>query len=95
MDSFDQALYEYYNCSSQCFFWDHFTFGSDWISYQLGKALNVAPISGARLAVMAFIITSFDKKLTVNIDNFSSSGLFTAIITAFISALVCKEKFSY
>ena len=57
-------------------------------SYQLGKALNVDPISGMGLAIMAFIITSFDKKLTVNTDNFSSSGLFTAIITAFISVLI-------
>ena len=57
-------------------------------SYQLGKALNVDPISGMGLAIMAFIITSFDKKLTVNTDNFSSLGLFTAIITAFISVLI-------
>ena len=58
------------------------------ISYQLGKALKIDAISGTGLAVMAFIITSFNGKLSVDTDNFSSSGLFTAIITAFVSVLI-------
>lgn len=58
------------------------------ISYQLGKALKIDAISGVGLSVMAFMITSFNSKLTINTDSFSSSGLFTAIITAFVSVLI-------
>lgn len=58
------------------------------IGYELAKALDVDAISGAGLATMAFIITSFSNKHTLNVDNFSSSGLFTAIITAFIAVSI-------
>lgn len=58
------------------------------ISYQLGKELKIDAISGTGLAVMAFMITSFNDKLTIDINNFSSTGLFTAIITAFVSVLI-------
>jgi PTS system cellobiose-specific IIC component len=58
------------------------------IGYELAKALEVDAISGAGLATMAFIITSFSNKHTLNVDNFSSSGLFTAIITAFIAVSI-------
>ncbi|WP_125707951.1 PTS sugar transporter subunit IIC [Lacticaseibacillus porcinae] len=58
------------------------------IGYELAKALEVDAISGAGLATMAFVITSFSNKHTLNVDNFSSSGLFTAIITAFIAVSI-------
>lgn len=58
------------------------------IGFELAKALDVDAISGAGLATMAFIITSFSNKHTLNVDNFSSSGLFTAIITAFIAVSI-------
>ena len=58
------------------------------IGFELSKALEVDPISGAGLATMAFIIVSFNDKHTLNVDNFSSTGLFTAIITAFVAVLI-------
>ena len=58
------------------------------ISSQLAKALDVDAISAAGLGTMAFIVLSFNDKYTLDTANFSSSGLFTAIITAFVSVLI-------
>lgn len=52
------------------------------IGYELAKELKVDPISGAGLSTMAFVILSFNDKFKIDVANFSSSGLFTAIITA-------------
>lgn len=58
------------------------------ISYELSKALKVDAISGAGLGTMAFVILSFNDKFKLDVSNFSSSGLFTAIITAFIAVSI-------
>lgn len=58
------------------------------IGFELAKSLEIDPISGAGLSTMAFVIVSFDNKFKLNTDNFSSSGLFTAIITAMISVTI-------
>lgn len=58
------------------------------IAYELSKALDVDALSGAGLATMAFVILSFDDKHVLSVDNFSSTGLFTAIITAFVTVLI-------
>lgn len=58
------------------------------ISYQLSKALNVDAISSIGLSVMAFILTSFNDKHVLNYDNLGSSGIFTAILTAFIATFI-------
>ncbi|MCI1892695.1 MAG: PTS sugar transporter subunit IIC [Schleiferilactobacillus harbinensis] len=60
------------------------------IGYELAKALKVDPISGAGLSTVAFVITSFNDKFKLDTDNFSSSGLFTAIVTAFVSVLIMR-----
>lgn len=58
------------------------------IGYELSKALEIDPLSGAGLSTMAFVISSFNDKYKLDTDNFASSGLFTAIITAFIAVLI-------
>lgn len=58
------------------------------IGYELAKELHIDAISGAGLSTMAFIIVSFNDKFKLDTNNFSSSGLFTAIITAMISVLI-------
>ncbi|GEO47374.1 PTS sugar transporter subunit IIC [Companilactobacillus kimchii] len=58
------------------------------IGYELSKELGVDPISGAGLSTMAFVIVSFNDKFKLDTNNFSSSGLFTAIITAMISVTI-------
>lgn len=58
------------------------------IAYQLGKALDIDRITCVGLSVMAFIITSFNNKRVINFDNFGSSGIFTAILTAFAASLI-------
>lgn len=58
------------------------------ISYQLSKALDVDAISSIGLSVMAFILTSFNDKHILNYDNLGSSGIFTAILTAFIATFI-------
>lgn len=58
------------------------------ISYQLSKALDVDAISSIGLSVMAFILTSFNDKHVLNYDNLGSSGIFTAILTAFIATFI-------
>lgn len=60
------------------------------IGYSLSKALEVNPLNGAGLSVMAFIISSFNNKLVLDTNNFTSTGLFTAIFCAFISVLIYK-----
>ncbi len=60
------------------------------IGYELAKELKIDPISGAGLSTMAFVILCFNDKLQLDVANFSSSGLFTAIITVFISVSVYK-----
>ncbi|GBG94450.1 cellobiose-specific PTS system IIC component [Ligilactobacillus salitolerans] len=60
------------------------------IGYELAKELKVDPISGASLSTMAFVILSFNNKFTLDVNNFSSSGLFTAIITANISVSIFR-----
>lgn len=60
------------------------------IGYELAKELKVDPISGAGLSTMAFVILSFNDKFKIDVENFSSSGLFTAIITAFITVSIYK-----
>ncbi|MEC5119122.1 PTS transporter subunit EIIC, partial [Lactiplantibacillus plantarum] len=42
------------------------------------------------LSTMAFIVTSFNSKLTLDTDNFASSGLFTAIVCSFISVSILR-----
>lgn len=58
------------------------------ISYQLSKALDVDAISSIGLSVMAFILTSFNDKHVLNYDNLGSSGIFTAILTAFVATFI-------
>lgn len=58
------------------------------IGYELAKSLNLDAISGAGLSTMAFVIVSFNDKFKLDTDNFSSTGLFTAIITAMVSVLI-------
>ncbi|MDF7638311.1 PTS sugar transporter subunit IIC [Lactobacillus sp. ESL0791] len=58
------------------------------IGYELAKELKLDPITGAGLSTMAFIILSFNNKYQIDVNNFSSSGLFTAIITAFVSVSI-------
>lgn len=58
------------------------------IGYELAKELKVDPISGAGLSTMAFVILSFNDKFKIDVANFSSSGLFTAIITAFVAVSI-------
>lgn len=58
------------------------------IGFQLSQELGVDAISGAGLSTMAFILLSFNDKFTLDTANFSSSGLFTAIITAFVSVSI-------
>lgn len=60
------------------------------IGFELGKSVGVDPLSGAGLSTMAFIISSFGSNFKLNVDNFGSSGLFTAIVTAFISITIFK-----
>lgn len=60
------------------------------IGYELAKELKVDPISGAGLSTMAFVILSFNDKFKIDVENFSSSGLFVAIITAFISVSIYR-----
>lgn len=60
------------------------------IGYELAKELKVDPISGAGLSTMAFVVLSFNDKFKIDVENFSSSGLFTAIITAFITVSIYK-----
>ncbi|ANZ69269.1 PTS sugar transporter subunit IIC [Pediococcus claussenii] len=58
------------------------------IGYELAKSLELDAINGAGLSTMAFVVASFSSKLTLDTTNFASSGLFTAIICAFISVLI-------
>lgn len=60
------------------------------IGYELSKSYELDPISGATLAFMAFVITQFDAKYTLDTTNFGSSGLFTAIIAAIISVEILR-----
>ncbi|MCC3236102.1 PTS transporter subunit EIIC, partial [Pediococcus acidilactici] len=60
------------------------------IGYELAKALDLDAINGAGLSTMAFIVTSFNSKLTLDTDNFASSGLFTAIVCSFISVSILR-----
>lgn len=58
------------------------------IAYQLGKALKIDSISCVGLSVMAFILTSFNDKHVLGYNNLGSSGIFTAILTAFIASFI-------
>ncbi|MDB6243823.1 PTS sugar transporter subunit IIC [Lactobacillus amylovorus] len=58
------------------------------IAYQLGKALKIDSISCVGLSVMAFILTSFNEKHVLDYNNLGSSGIFTAILTAFIASFI-------
>lgn len=58
------------------------------IAYQLAKALNIDLISSVGLSVMAFILTSFNGKHVLDYNNLGSSGIFTAIFTAFVATFI-------
>lgn len=58
------------------------------IAYQLAKALNIDLISSIGLSVMAFILTSFNGKHVLDYNNLGSSGIFTAIFTAFVATFI-------
>lgn len=58
------------------------------IAYQLAKALNIDLISSVGLSVMAFILTSFNGKHVLDYNNLGSSGIFTAILTAFVATFI-------
>ncbi|MDV7719185.1 PTS sugar transporter subunit IIC [Pediococcus ethanolidurans] len=58
------------------------------IGYELAKNLDLDAINGAGLSTMAFVIVSFNDKNVLDTANFASSGLFTAIVCAFVSVLI-------
>lgn len=58
------------------------------IGFELAKALDVDPLSGATMSTMAFVVLSFNAKYKLDVNNFSSSGLFTAILTAFVTVTI-------
>lgn len=56
------------------------------IGYELSKSYDLNAISGAGLAVMAFIITQLSDKFVIDPTGFDSTGLFTAIISGIVAA---------
>lgn len=58
------------------------------IAFQLAKALKIDQISSVGLSVMAFILTSFNDKHVLDYNNLGSSGIFTAILTAFAATFI-------
>lgn len=60
------------------------------IGFELAKALDVDPLSGATMSTMAFVVLSFNAKYKLDVNNFSSSGLFTAILTAFVTVTILR-----
>ncbi|MBP1048260.1 PTS sugar transporter subunit IIC [Enterococcus sp. BWM-S5] len=65
------------------------------IGYQLSKSYGLDAISGAGLAVMAFIITQLSDEFVIDPAGFDSTGLFTAIIASIAAAEIfhfCIKK---
>lgn len=60
------------------------------IGYELSKSYDMTPVSGAVLAVLAFIITQLSDDYTLAVDGFGSGGLFTAIISAIFSVEIFR-----
>jgi PTS system cellobiose-specific IIC component len=60
------------------------------IGFNLAKAYDLDGISGAMLAVVGFFITQLTPDYKLNVDNFGSPGLFTAIVTALIAVEIFR-----
>lgn len=52
------------------------------IGYHLAKGYDIDPISGAVMALVAFLITQVTPDYQLDISNFGATGLFTAIIVS-------------
>lgn len=55
------------------------------IGYELSKSYQLDAISGAALALMAFVITQLSDDFALDTEGFGSAGLFTAIIAGLIT----------
>lgn len=60
------------------------------IGYELSKSYGLDAISGAALALMAFIITQLTNKFELATSGFDSSGLFTAIIAGIVTTEIYR-----
>ncbi|MCM3763892.1 PTS sugar transporter subunit IIC [Neobacillus niacini] len=60
------------------------------IGYSLAKEYKLDPISGGIIALIGFLLTQVNEKYELMIDNFGSTGLFTAIIVSLIAIEILK-----
>ena len=60
------------------------------IGYNLAKDYKLDPISGAILSIVGFMLTQMTSKYTLDITNFGSTGLFTAIIMSLIAVEILR-----
>lgn len=60
------------------------------IAYDLARSYELDAISASGLALVAFIITQYNDELAIDVEGFGSVGLFTAIISAFISVEIYR-----
>lgn len=60
------------------------------IGYNLAKEYQLNPISGGAIALVGFMVTQVNSEYKLIVDNFGSSGLFTAIVISLLSIEVYK-----
>lgn len=60
------------------------------IGYNLAKDYKLDPISGAILSIVGFMLTQMTPKYDLDLTNFGSTGLFTAIIMSLIAVEILR-----
>lgn len=60
------------------------------IGYNLAKDYKLDPISGAILSIVGFMLTQMTPEYSLDLTNFGSTGLFTAIIISLIAVEILR-----
>lgn len=55
------------------------------LGYFFSKMHNIDRITGTIISLVCFLLATLNDKFTINIDNFGSTGLFSAIIVSLIT----------